>query len=57
LTSELVSDERDKQIIRKKITYNEKQIKKLEDNSGDIALIHKYRENIELYENELKKMS
>lgn len=56
LTNELGSDERDKQIIEKKILYTKKQIKKLEANKGDVTLIHKYEDNIKQYENELSKM-
>ena len=55
MNSELESEERDKQIIMKKIAYTEKQIKKLEDSKGDVSLIHKYKRNIELYEKKLNK--
>ncbi len=43
-------------IIKSSIAYNEKQLKELEKNNGDIDLINKKKRNIELYKKQLKEL-
>jgi hypothetical protein len=50
---ELIS-ERDKQILNKKIEFNERKIRELLNNNGDPALIVKYQRNIELYKKKIE---
>jgi hypothetical protein len=40
-------------MIKAFLTYNEKQLKRLEENNGDIELINKIKSNIDQYKKQL----
>ena len=46
----------DKRIIMVLLAYNEKQLKELEENDGDIDLINRKKKNIKLYIEQLKEL-
>lgn len=46
----------EERMIKTFITYNERQLKKLEENDGDIVLINKIKDNIKLYKEQLSKL-
>jgi hypothetical protein len=46
----------DERMLRAFIRHNEKLIKKLKEDDGDIKLINKYRENIKIHEKQLEEL-
>ena len=46
----------DKRITMVLLAYNEKQLKELEENDGDIDLINRKKKNIKLYREQLKEL-
>ena len=46
----------EERMIRAFLTYNQRQLKKLEENGGDITLISKLKENIKLYQKQLEEL-
>lgn len=46
----------EKRMINTFLLYNQKQLKKLEENNGDIILINKVKDNIQLYIKQLKEL-